>query len=143
MHQIVDEYDGKVAWVYRHYPIKELHSRAPKEAEASECISELGGNTKFWEYIDKIFAITEAKNNLDPAMLTTIASQIGIDTEAFNSCLQSGRYADQIVKDVEAAVKAGARGTPYSIIIKGNEQVPINGAEPIEEVRAMIDSVLK
>jgi protein-disulfide isomerase len=56
MHEIVDEYEGKVAWVYRHYPIKELHPIAPEAAEASECVAELGGNAKFWEYIDEIFS---------------------------------------------------------------------------------------
>jgi protein-disulfide isomerase len=56
MHEIVDEYEGRVAWVYRHYPIKELHPIAPEASEASECVAELGGNTNFWEYIDEIFS---------------------------------------------------------------------------------------
>ena len=41
--RIVDEYPGKVAWVFRHFPIVEIHPKAPKEAEATECAAELGG----------------------------------------------------------------------------------------------------
>jgi protein-disulfide isomerase len=142
MHKIVEDYGGKVAWVYRHYPIKQLHSRALKEAEASECAADQGGNAMFWKYIDEVFSTTQANNTLDPAMLPTIASELGLDVKQFNECLSSGKYAKQIEEDVQEAVKAGARGTPYSIIIKDDEQIPINGAEPYEDVKAKIDSLL-
>jgi len=55
MKEVVQNYDGKVAWVYRHFPIAQLHSKASKEAEATECAAELGGNQAFWKYLDKIF----------------------------------------------------------------------------------------
>lgn len=142
MHRIVDEYGGKVAWVYRHYPIEQLHSKAIKEAEASECAYEQGGNAMFWRYIDQVFAITEANNTLDTAELPRIAGKLGLDVASFNECLSSGKYTAQIKKDIEEAIKAGARGTPYSIIIKGKQQIPINGAEPFESVKAKIDSLL-
>lgn len=142
MHQIVEEYDGKVAWVYRHYPIVQLHSRAVKEAEASECAAEQGGNSMFWKYIDQVFATTQANDSLDPAELPRIAGSLGLDVPSFNTCLSSGKYTEAIQQDIENAIDAGARGTPYSVIIKGDEQIPINGAEPIESVRIKIDSVL-
>ncbi len=59
--------DGKVAWVYRHFPLKQLHSKAPKEAEAAECAAELGGNDAFWKFINKINEVTPANNKLDQA----------------------------------------------------------------------------
>jgi protein-disulfide isomerase len=48
MQQTVDEYDGKVAWVYRHFPLDSIHSKARSEAIATECAGELGGNDMFW-----------------------------------------------------------------------------------------------
>ncbi len=50
MKEVMDEYgkDGKVAWVYRHFPLDQLHSKARKEAVALECANEQGGNDKFW-----------------------------------------------------------------------------------------------
>jgi protein-disulfide isomerase len=142
MHRIVDEYDGRVAWVYRHYPIFQLHSRAPKEAEASECAYEQGDNSMFWKFIDEVFATTESNNALDPAELPRIAGKLGLNVPSFNQCLSSGKYTQKIEEDVEKAVEAGARGTPYSVIIKGDEQVVINGAEPYESVKIKIDSIL-
>ena len=133
-----------VAWVYRHFPIKNLHSRAPKEAEATECAYELGGNQAFWNYIDKLFETTNSNDSLDPSELPKIAVAVGLDAVAFNNCLSSGKYTEFVNKSIEEAVKSGARGTPYSIIISkgGEEKAVINGAEPIEMVKAKIDALL-
>lgn len=146
MHQVVSSYGGKVAWVYRQFPIAELHSKASKESEASECAAELGGNTAFWSFIDKVFATTGSNNSLDPAELPKIAQSIGLDVAKFNQCLSSGKYAKQIEDSVAAAIAAGAEGTPYSLILLKSDpkkQIVINGAEPFGSVKAKIDSLLK
>ncbi|MBP9711902.1 MAG: thioredoxin domain-containing protein [Candidatus Pacebacteria bacterium] len=64
MHSLVAE-KSNVGWVYRHYPIPQLHSKAPHESEASECAWEQGGNEAFWKYVDKIYQITPSNNGLD------------------------------------------------------------------------------
>ena len=71
MLEIMSEYgaEGKVAWVYRHFPLDQLHSKARKEAEATECATELGGNDAFWEYTNKIFEITPSNNGLNLELL--------------------------------------------------------------------------
>ena len=81
MQKIMDEYgkDGEVKWVYRHFPLDQIHSKARKEAEATECANEIGGNEKFWEYINKIYEITPSNNGLDPAELLKIAKSIGLN----------------------------------------------------------------
>ena len=119
MHQVVDEYgkDGSLAWVYRHFPIPELHPKAAKESEALECAAELGGNDKFWAYTDKIYEITPSNNQLDAAQLPIIAKEVGLDVTAFNNCLSSGKHADTVEADKQEAVKAGGRGTPFSVLI--------------------------
>ncbi len=143
MHQIVDEYQGKVAWVYRHYPIEELHSRAIKEAEASECAFEQGGSPIFWKYIDQVFAITGTNDTLDPAELPKIAGRLNLNVEVFNTCLNTGKYRAKIESDIKRAVEAGARGTPYSVILKDGEEVDvIRGAEPITNIRKKLDNAL-
>ena len=55
MGQIVNEYDGKVAWVYRQFPLEQIHAKARPLAEGSECVAELGGNDAFWAYTDYVF----------------------------------------------------------------------------------------
>jgi protein-disulfide isomerase len=57
MNQIVDTYeDSRVAWVYRHFPIPQLHPQAPRYARASECVADLEGNEAFWSFTDHVFA---------------------------------------------------------------------------------------
>ncbi len=145
MHQIVSEYGDRVAWVFRHMPIPELHARAKKEAEASECAAEQGGNTIFWKYADQIFATTQGNDSLDPAELPKIAGNLGLDVERFNACLSSGKYTQKIEDSIKQAREDGIpQGTPYSMIInKDGEQIPIRGAAPIEEMRIRISEALE
>lgn len=119
MHQVIDEYGlgGTVAWVYRHFPIDELHKKARNEAQATECAAELGGNDTFWKYIDRLFEVTPSNDGLDPAQLPKIASEIGLDVQKFNSCLQSGRYSEKVDAQYNDAVRALGRGTPHSVLI--------------------------
>ena len=70
----------KVAWVYRHFPISGLHSKSLKEAEATECAANLGGNSKFWEYTNKLYEVTPSNDKLDPKELTNIAKQVGLSS---------------------------------------------------------------
>lgn len=57
MKQVVDTYDPQeVSWIYRHLPIPQLHPEAPRYAQASECVADIGGNDAFWSYADHVFA---------------------------------------------------------------------------------------
>ena len=146
MQTLMQEYgkDGKLAWVYRHFPIAELHSKAPKEAEALECAGELGGNSKFWEYTDKLYEETPSNNNLEQTRLPKIASEIGLDAKKFSICLESGEFAPRVESDVLNAKELGALGTPYSILIdtKTEEYYPIEGAYPYTQIKNIIDLIL-
>ena len=133
MHKVIDTYGktGKVAWVYRHFPIDTLHSKARKEAEATECAAELGGNDGFWKYIDGIYKKTPSNNGLDLSLLPKIAEENGLNKTEFETCLNSGRYADKVEKQYKDAVAAGGQGTPYTVIITKYEKIPISeGAIP-------------
>lgn len=55
MQQLVDQYDGKVMWVYRHYPLS-FHPEAMPLAIGAECAGELGGNDAYWEFTDKVMS---------------------------------------------------------------------------------------
>lgn len=145
MNRIIGEYGngGKVAWAYRHFPIPK-HTKAPKEAEATECANKLGGNVKFWEYTNKIFEITTGNDQLDPAELPKIAQAIGLDVTAFNACLASGEMKAIVDANIASGNKAGVRGTPHSIVLVDKKVVTtIDGAQPYEAVKATIDGLLK
>lgn len=145
MHQIMSVYGqkGQVAWVYRQFPLNSLHPKAPKEAEATECVNELGGNSAFWAYLDKIFAVTPSNNGLDPAELPQLAQELGIDVSSFNNCLNSGKYSSLVQSEFNEAVKSGGDGTPYTIVVAANgKKFLIPGAEPYSQVSQIIESAL-
>lgn len=144
LQQAVDEYDGQVAWVYRHFPLDQLHSKARKEAQATECANELGGNGGFWAYTDKLFEITPANNGLDLSLLPQIAGDIGLDRGKFEECLNSDKYEQHIEDDYQDAIASGGRGTPYSVVIAPNGKTfPLSGAQPYSAVKSIIELALK
>ncbi len=120
LRQLSADYAGKFAWVFRNYPIPQLHPKAPHEAQAAECAAKLGGNDKYWQYVDKIFEITPSNNGLDPAELPKIAQEVGLPVSDFNSCLSSSYGQDIVQADEKDGTNAGAIGTPYSIVIDAN-----------------------
>lgn len=128
-----EAYPEDFAWVYRNYPIAQLHSKAPKEAEAMECAAELGGNDGFWKYMDRLMEVTPANNGLDTLELPKIATFVGLDEIKFKDCLASGKYADKVKKEVEEAQKIGAQGTPYSVMIVGDQKYEVGGWLPFDE----------
>ncbi|MGB8815757.1 MAG: DsbA family protein [Minisyncoccia bacterium] len=171
MNQVIDNYGktGQVAWVFRHSPIVGLHSKAPKEAEATECATLLGGKDMFWKYIDQIYTITPGNNGLDPAELPKIATSLGLDVTKFNTCLSSGSQKSIVDQDLADALKitGGQLGTPHiEMILKNaltNEKVTdigtnfgnsinigsdrkhisFGGAYPYDAFKFLIDLILK
>ncbi len=99
-------------------------------------------NDAFWAYIDRLFEITPTNNGLAASQLPEIADYVGLDVSKFQECLDSGKYANKIQQQIQQAQAAGGRGTPHSIIISGDQKIPIQGAQPIESVKALIDSLL-
>lgn len=141
MQKVVQE-KTNVAWVYRHFPIPQIHSKAPREAEATECAFEQGGNTIFWKYIDRLFTITPSNNGLNDEELTNIAQYIGLNTSFFYTCLESGKYKTKVEDDVNDGVKAGVKGTPFSFILVNGKVIDIiQGAQPYEIVIQKLDAL--
>lgn len=146
MKQIMDEYGktGKVKWILRAFPLAQLHSRAKKEAVAAECAADLGGNDIFWKYIDRIFEITPGNNGLNPLELPRAAEYVGLDKTQFTNCLNSGKFDERIEENIENAIKSGALGTPYSVVVGSDgKKIAIPGALPYLDVKKIIDEALK
>lgn len=141
--QALKEYDGKVNWVYRHFPLS-FHANAAKESEASECAQELGGNAKFWEYTDKIFERTTS-NGTGVALdaLVPMAKELGLNEKKFKECLDSGKYAAHVQKDFSEGQTAGIDGTPGNILLtKDGKEARVPGAVPYEQLKSEIDRLL-
>lgn len=135
--------DGKVAWVYRHLPLTQIHPYAEKAAEGSECAAELGGEKKFFEFIDNIFADGETQAN-KVKDLSAVAKAIGLDQVKFDACLNGGKYAAKVKEGMNEGIGAGVSGTPTSfILVDGKVVNTIPGVVPIAELKTGIEALLK
>lgn len=146
MHQVMDYYgqSGEVSWTYRPFPLAQIHSKAPEEAEAAECAADQGGNTAFFNYIDKLYSITPSENGLDLTQLPVIAEDVGLNGTTLMACVNSGKYATKVQDSYNEAIKAGGTGTPFILITKAGstDAIPLEGAQPYDSMRAAIDQVL-
>lgn len=149
--QLVKEYidTGKAKLVYRDLPLPFHDPMATKEAIAANCAREQGGDTKYFEYHDEIFTRTSSNGNgLSEADLTTIASDVGLNLNTFNSCLQDPAQEAEVKKDLADAGNAGASGTPSFIVGKSTSNGEIDGdlvvgAQPFAAFQAVIDPLLE
>lgn len=149
MQKLMDEYGktGKVAWVYRHFPLDSIHPKARTEARAAECAEALGGNTKFWAYLHRLFAVTPTLNpgntGLDPAELPRIAEEIGLDKNAFTLCLATDTHDATVEADLQDGIAAGIRATPHSVLIsKKGDVYHLKGAQPYSTLKTTVDALL-
>ncbi len=141
MNEIIAEEDD-VKWVFRQFPLDQLHPKnARKAAIASECVNKLGGNDAFWRFTDQYFKTSPANEGWDLAQeLPALISFAGVDKAAFDACYTSGEFDQHVQDDVENAVATGGRGTPWSVLITASgATMPINGAQPKEVIKQMIE----
>jgi len=132
---------SEVAWVFRQFPIEQLHSKAPAVAMASECAAELGGNDAFWQFTDRYFEVSLANNRTDiETVIPQLIQEIGIEQSAFQTCFDSERHLDRIQADFNNAAESGGLGTPWSIVVAPNGKTfPLSGAQPIGAVEQLIE----
>ncbi|MEK9183205.1 MAG: thioredoxin domain-containing protein [Patescibacteria group bacterium] len=143
MKEVFAAYPGKIKWVYRHYPLS-FHANAGKEAEATECVYELGGHEKFWQYADKVYERTTSNGTgFALADLSKLAAELDLNKSAFENCLNSGKYASYVAKAMQEGQAAGIQGTPGTIIISSKgAPLLVKGALPLNMMKDLVDKAL-
>ncbi|MBI2105828.1 DsbA family protein [Candidatus Woesearchaeota archaeon] len=126
---------GKVKFVYRDFPLSSIHPMAQKAAEAGECADDQG---KFWEMHDKIFEGQSVWASSGVSIFKQYAQELNLNSNEFDNCLDSGKYKDEVEKDLNDATRSGGQGTPYFLV--GNQQ--ISGAQPFVAFQQAIESQL-
>ncbi|MBI2596104.1 DsbA family protein [Candidatus Daviesbacteria bacterium] len=148
--QIKKEYidTGKVKIIYRDLPLS-FHQNAHKEAEAAECSREQGGDEAYFKFHDIMFTKTTSNGTgLSLDQLPDLANQVGLDGSKLKACLDSGKYVEEVDKDLAYAQTVGADGTPTFFIGKSDSSGTINGtkivgAQPFSAFKTVIDNLLK
>ncbi len=126
-------YGDRIYYVFRYYPVLELHEHAEAAAEAAACAEQQG---KFWAYHDRLF---QNQDHLEAADLRTYASTVGLDLTAYDQCVSGGQVKATVGQDVSDATALGVRGTP-TWFINGYK---VEGAIPQTTFKQIIDTLLK
>jgi protein-disulfide isomerase len=129
--QVRKTYGDKVKIVFKDFPLPN-HTEAPKAAEAAHCAGEQG---KYWELHDRMFANQQA---LQLPALKQHATAVGLDMNAFNQCLDSGKHASRVAENMKSGEALGVGSTP-TLYVNGR---PVVGAQPFEYFKAVIDEEL-
>jgi protein-disulfide isomerase len=128
---LLDAYPGQIRFVYRNLPLTSIHPEAMSAAVASLCANDQG---LYWEYHDKLFS----SDALGTEVYVQYATDLGMDTEEFTACLDSGKHNEFIQKDMDFALNLGIRSTP-TFFING---LALVGAQPLANFQQLIDKEL-
>jgi protein-disulfide isomerase len=130
-----------VKYVFMDFPLEPIHEFAFKAAEAARCAGEQG---KYWEMHDRLFA---NQKNLEP--WKAHAEAVGLDVPKFEGCLNAGKYAEEIRRQISQGAKAGVASTPAFFLAytdpngsKVKTVVRITGAQSYATFKAQIDKLL-
>jgi protein-disulfide isomerase len=126
---------GDVRFEYKHFAF--IGNESVKAAEAAECAAE---QDMFWPYHDTIFANQRGENvnAYSTAALKNFASALGMDTAAFNDCLDSGKYSRVVRNELTEGRDRGVTSTP-TLFVNGEE---VRGAVPFDQLQSMVETIL-
>ncbi|MDD5368981.1 MAG: thioredoxin domain-containing protein [Anaerolineaceae bacterium] len=130
--QLVVDYQGKIRFVYKDFPLYGKHNNAAPAAEAANCAGDQG---KYWEYQDKLFGMTL---ELGAQSFIQYAADLSLDPQKFSDCLTSRKYQQEVQGDYDFATSLGVQSTP-TFFING---LPVIGAQPIDVFKNIIDDEL-
>ncbi|MBM3382009.1 MAG: DsbA family protein [Betaproteobacteria bacterium] len=132
LNQIVKKYEGKVRWVYRDFPLREIHPEALPAAVAANCAGEQG------KYFEMHHALFENYQTLGAQLYKDLASKIGVDAGKFETCMKDPKQENEVLKDAQEGQNLGINGTP-AYFVNGRK---LGGAVNEAEFSRLIDEEL-
>jgi protein-disulfide isomerase len=130
--RLLDAYGDRIRMVWKDFPLTQIHPNAYRAAEAAHCASAQDG---FWAFHDVLFA---NQQSLDDASLKAHAAGLGLDTVAFDVCLDASYYGDRVRAGMDMGTRLGVNSTP-TVFINGRA---LSGAQPYDVFAAVIDEEL-
>lgn len=128
MRQTQTTYGDKINFIFRNFPLTDIHQNSMLAASSGECAHAQG---KFWEMSDKIFS----NSSLDRENFELYASELGLDTAQFKKCLDGYQGKGAVLKDVVDGQALGVIGTP-TWFINGEK---IEGVLAVTDFKKIID----
>jgi protein-disulfide isomerase len=149
MVKLKEEYGSKVSFVYRYFPLVQIHPNAFEEARSAYCVGKIGGAEKRIDYINEMFTYKISKQNmtLPKGGKESLAKNIGIDQKEYTACMQDQTSSNAINASLEDGIAAGVEGTPATFVLikkrNGYEVLSmIGGARPYAYFKAVLDEAV-
>lgn len=137
---------GQLAWVYRHFPLEQLHPNAMEHAMSAECVARTSGNEAFWDFSDLLYSLDRSNGQIDPSLVDQLAATItGTDYPAYRSCVESELSRPIVESMVARGLENGVRGTPHSIVYLASDPsqyAVISGAVQWQQVSQYVRGLL-
>lgn len=133
--RIVDESEGSIKWVYRHFPLPN-HPQAMYAAIVSECVLHHSSNEAFWQFSDTLF---NNQRQITKAYIDETAVANGLTQDILSTCVDDQAITNEIETDMSVARNLGGSGTPFSVIINADGTTkPVSGALPYAQWKALL-----
>lgn len=127
MRELLNKYPNNFYYIYRDFPLEDIHPQARLAAEAAACAHE---QQKFWPYHDLLF---NDQSKLELGNLLNYATQVGIDSQNFTDCLKSGKYQSEVKKDQADGLAANVTATP-TFFVNGEKIEGVISLEDWEKI---------
>jgi len=129
---LLQKYDGRVRFVFKHFPLQAIHPHALEAAMASECAADQG---KFWQFFEMTYQQQESMNS---AAFREWAAELALDADLFDRCVRSGIKRKTVLADYAEGTSLGVNSTPTYFV--NNTRVTNN---TIESISTLIDAALQ
>jgi protein-disulfide isomerase len=148
MRKLMSDYQGKVNWVLRQYPLP-FHPMAQPSAQAVMCILQKKGSRAFWRMSDGLFSASHsnptAEVPLKESNVRRLAARNGLRKKEYDACQKDQSVIKLVYNEMSKGTTAGVQGTPTTFLINNRTgQIrKLSGAQPIEQFKEAIDALLK
>lgn len=133
LNEIESRYRSDLLYVYRHFPLTEIH---PLSMGACEAVEAAGAQGKFWEMHDQLY---QNQPELDPELLVDLAADLDLDLDAFVEDMTQHRHRRRIRDDFITGVRSGVNATPTMFLNGARFVGPIERDGLVREIEAILD----
>lgn len=130
--EVIEKYKGKVRWVYRDFPLREIHPEALPAAVAANCAGAQG------KYFEMHHALFENYRTLGAPLYKELAGKLDLDGSKFEACLRDPQMENEVLRDAQEGQNLGINGTP-AYFVNGRK---LGGAVDVNEFSRLIDAEL-
>lgn len=144
MSRLLLEYgpSGQVAWTVRPLPLPERRPGGYTATLAAECAASLGGTQAFWAFTDTIADTTGEDETISTATIEAASTAAGLERSEVLDCVDAETHGEYVTMTAAEAIDAGATHVPYTVILVGDNQGALNGAQPYTAMQTVTEDLL-